>query len=230
MSEFKHFDPAILAFLKDLNANNNRNWFHENKARYQQDLLQPMLQFIEAMGPRLETVSEHFNAIPKAQGGSMFRIYRDVRFSKDKSPYKQHTSTHFRHKLGKDAHALGFYFRINKEEVAMGGGIWMPPKEPLLKIRECLVDNPNAWQKLKEDKAFNDMFGGVTGDALKRPPRGFDPEHPHIEDIKRKSFFAIRTEPAEFIFRNDFLEEVTNTYAALSPLIGYLAYAIEVPF
>ena len=224
------FTPEFLNFFKTLAKNNNRQWFNEHKAEYKQAVVEPMLQFIEAMVPRLKRISPHFVADPRSNGGSMFRIYRDVRFSKDKTPYKLHAACHFRHELGKDAHAPGFYVHISPQEIVFGGGIWMPPNSELLKIRNTIVDNPNEWKRIKSAAKFKRMFGDVGGDGLKRPPKGFDAEHLHIEDLKRKSFFAMRHENPEIILENHFVDEVEATFKAAKPLIEYICYAQEIAF
>jgi len=149
------FEPAFLKFFKALSLHNNREWFNEHKAEYRQTIVEPLSMFIAAMAPRLHKISAHFIADPRPNGGSMFRIYRDVRFSNDKSPYKLHAACQFRHKLGKDAHAPGFYLHLAPDEVVFGGGIWMPPNPVLSKIRDTIVDNPQEWQSIKTNKLSN---------------------------------------------------------------------------
>ncbi|NNE63009.1 MAG: DUF2461 domain-containing protein [Gammaproteobacteria bacterium] len=222
------FKPEFLKFFKTLAKNNNREWFNAHKAEYKLHVVEPTLAFIQAMAPRLERISPHFVADPRSNGGSMFRIYRDVRFSKDKSPYKLHAACQFRHQLGKDAHAPGFYVHISPQEAVFGGGIWMPPNSELIKIRHTIVDNPNEWKRIKSAAKFKRYFGGVGGDGLKRPPRGFDADHQHIEDLKRKSFFAMRSEKPEIILRDDFIDEVEATFKAAKPLMEYICYAQDI--
>ena len=224
------FTPKFITFFKALAKNNNREWFNEHKSDYQQSVVQPMCQFIEAMAPRLKRLSPHFIADPRANGGSMFRIYRDVRFSKDKSPYKLHAACQFRHELGKDAHAPGFYVHLSPQEVVFGGGIWMPPNAELSKIRHTIVDNPSEWKRIKSNAKFKKLFGGMGGDGLKRPPKGFDADHPHIEDLKRKSFFAMRHEKVDIILTEHFIDEVEATFKAAKPLMEYICYAQEISF
>src|SRR5690242_20752818 len=113
-----------------------------------------MSEFIAAMAPRLRKVSKNFAADPRPNGGSMFRIYRDVRFSKDKRPYKEHAACHFRHVLGKDVHAPGYYMHLAPDEVYFGGGMWMPPSDALQKIRERIAGNPSAWKAVRADRRF----------------------------------------------------------------------------
>ncbi|MFV2032741.1 MAG: DUF2461 domain-containing protein [Gammaproteobacteria bacterium] len=224
------FDPKFLKFFKSLAKNNNREWFSEHKPEYFQSVVKPMTHFIEAMAPRLNRISKHYIADPKPHGGSMFRIYRDVRFSKDKSPYKLHAACQFRHNLGKDAHTPGFYVHLSAEEVVFGGGIWLPSAPELIKIRDTIVDNPQEWHRIKTSRSINKLCGGISGDGLKRPPKGYDPEHQHLEDLKRKSFFVMRHEEPEIIFDRYFIDEVETTFKAAKPLMQYICFALDVPF
>ncbi|MCP4233436.1 MAG: DUF2461 domain-containing protein [Aestuariibacter sp.] len=219
------FTPKFIKFFKDLAKNNNREWFNEHKPDYQQYVVQPMGEFIEAMAPKLKRISPHFIADPKPHGGSMFRIYRDVRYAKDKSPYKLHAACQFRHELGKDAHTVGFYVHISPQEAVFGGGIWLPPNEELSKIRNTIVDNPTEWQRIKSSAKVRELFGGIGGDGLVRPPRGFDAQHEHLEDLKRKSFFLMRNEPADIILDGGFIDEVEKTFKAAKPFMEYICYA-----
>src|SRR5262245_849613 len=192
MSTFKGLPKDFFAFFKELAKNNERPWFEENKQRYKESVVAPLSDFIAAMAPRVAKVSKYITVDPRPNGGSMFRIYRDVRFSKDKSPYKNHGGVQFRHALGKDAHAPGFYMHFADDEVFYGGGIWMPESDALTKVRRAIEGNAKGWKKITEDKGFTKAFSdGVEGEALSRPPKGFDAEHAYINDIKRKSFFVM---------------------------------------
>ena len=121
-----HFTPEFFEFLLELRSNNDRDWFQANKGRYERDVKNPLLRFIEDFEPRLHSISSHYIADAHANGGSMFRIYRDLRFSKDKSPYKTQAAAQFRHEEGKTAHAPGFYLHIAPGEVFAGVGMWQP--------------------------------------------------------------------------------------------------------
>jgi uncharacterized protein (TIGR02453 family) len=224
------FTPKFLEFFNALAKNNNRDWFSEHKPEYHQEVVRPMCAFIDAMAPRLRRISPHFIFIADSRphGGSMFRIYRDVRFSKDKSPCKLHAACQFRHELGKDAHTVGFYVHISAEEAVFGGGIWMPPSNELQKIRDTIVGNPNAWRQIKSSRSVKKYFGGIGGDGLKRPPRGFDADHEHIEDIKRKSFFLMRHEAPGIILDDGFVREVEKTFEAAMPLMEYIGFAQDI--
>ncbi len=227
---FTGFSPAFFKFFSELAHNNDRAWFEENKPRYKSDVLEPLRDFVEAMGPGLHKVSKHFIADPRANGGSIFRIYRDVRFSHDKRPYKEHAACQFRHRLGRDAHSPTFYVHLAPGNVFFGGGIWMPQPDTLLTIREAIRDKPKAWDKVLEDKRFGEAFGGVSGDGLTRPPRGFSADDPHIEDIKRKSYFAMCGSSQRAAQSKTFVDEVEEAFAASTPMMAFLAKALGVPF
>ncbi|MFZ5619258.1 MAG: DUF2461 domain-containing protein [Pseudomonadota bacterium] len=217
-------------FFKELSENNNREWFEDNKPRFKESVQAPLALFVEAMGPRLKKVSKHFVADPRLNGGSIFRIYKDVRFSKDKTPYKTHGGVQFRHARGKDAHAPGFYVHIGPGEVFFGGGVWMPPSDALLKIREAVRDDGAAWKKATAGAAFKKRFGGVHGDALTRPPRGFDAGDANIDDIKRKSFFAMEQGAEKRTRSAAFPGDVAAAMADASPLMRFLCKALDAPF
>lgn len=216
-------------FFKELRENNNREWFNDNKQRFRESVQEPLAEFVEAMAPKLKKISRHFVADPRFNGGSVFRIYKDVRFSRDKSPYKTHGGVQFRHALGKDAHAPGFYVHPAPDEVFYGGGVWTPPSPQLLKVREAIRDKGAAWKKATTDAAFVKRFKGVRGDSLTRPPRGFDAEHPQIEDIKRKSFFAMAEAKPAAAKKAAFVDDVAATFANAKPLMKFLCDAVGAP-
>ena len=227
---FDGFPKDFFVFFRELKANNERTWFEANKQRFRDSVQAPMSAFIEAMAPGLAKISKHFSADPRPNGGSMFRIYRDVRFSKDKRPYKEHAACHFRHALGKDVHAPGYYMHFADDEVFFGGGLWMPPPDALAKVREAIAAKSSGWKRVQENAAFRNHFDGVQGDSLTRPPRGFDPDHPFIADIKRKSFYAMRKASPKLATSPALVDEVAGTFAALAPLMKFLCGAVEVPY
>src|SRR5919204_1825979 len=159
------FGPELFTFLADLRANNDREWFAANKHRYEEELLEPALAFIDAFAPRLDKISPHFRADARPSGGSLFRIYRDTRFSKDKSPYKTNLGIHFRHERAKDAHAPGYYRHIGPGEVFAGGGIWHPGTEAATRIREAIVADPERWRRANPSGPFAKQLE-LGGDPL----------------------------------------------------------------
>ena len=129
-----YFTSDSINFLKKLAKNNDRDWFQDNKADYEDLIRSPALQFIDDMANQLAMLSPHFLAIPKKVGGSLMRVYRDTRFSKDKSPYKTNIGIQFRHEQGKDVHAPGFYFHVEPGDCFVGVGLWRPESKALNKI------------------------------------------------------------------------------------------------
>jgi len=224
------FSNELYKFLKQLAKNNDKEWFNANKQRYLDHIVAPGKAYIEAIDEQLPQVSDHITASTKTNGGSMFRIYRDARFSKDKRPYKENIGFHFRHAAGRDAHAPGFYVHIEPKQVFIGGGIWNPPTPVLNKIREFIDDNPNAWKKIKADKKIIKRFGEIQGDRLKRPPRGFAADHPLIDDLKLKSFFLMHEIEPEKALKPAFVKTTIDTFKDASPLMSYICMAIDQPF
>lgn len=229
MAEFNGFPREFFAFFRELKANNERPWFEANKSRFRETVQAPMSDFIAAMAPHLARISNQFIADPRPHGGSMFRIHRDVRFSKDKRPYKEHGACQLRHRLGRDVHAPGFYVHLAPKEVFVGAGLWMPEADALLKIRSAIAGKPAAWKKIVNDKRFVKTFGEVEGEQLQRAPRGFDPDHPFIADIRRKSFVVGRDSSESAARSVGFVAQTTECFAAAAPFMRFLCGALAVP-
>ncbi len=227
---FPGLPQDAITFLRQLTRNNNRDWFNANKERYRASVVQPMCELITAMAPRLARISNCFIADPRPNGGSLFRIYRDTRFAHDKTPYKENIGCHFRHRAGKDAHAPGFYLHIEAKHTFYGGGIWMPPTPVLNRIRDTIVDNPQEWSRIKQNKKFRKYFDGISGDQLQRPPRGYDPGHEHLEDLRRKSLFAMHTVATVQVTTPQFIKELDAAFTALSPMMRFITYALDLPY
>jgi uncharacterized protein (TIGR02453 family) len=223
------FDPELFDFLRDLREHNDRDWFAANKPRYEQFVLEPALAFVEDFAPRLEKISPHLRADPRPSGGSLFRIYRDTRFSKDKTPYKTNVGIHFRHELAKDAYAPGFYLHLSPGEVFAGGGIWHPDTPTVTKIREAIVSDPDGWRKATRTGAFAKTFR-LGGDSLKRPPSGFDADHPLIDDLKRKDFFGWTELTERDVTSPSFLDVYARLCRTAAPLMRFLCEAVGVRY
>ncbi len=225
----RYFTPALYSFLKDLEANNNRPWFHEHKDRYDHQIKEPALQFIVDMAPRLAKISPHFEANARAVGGSLFRIQRDTRFGTDKTPYKTNTGIQFRHAMGKDAHAPGYYMHLEPSGSFVGLGLWRPESKVAYQIREAIADDPAAWKRATRSKRFTGIFT-LEGDSLVRPPRGYDEDHPLIEDLKRKDFIASARLSQRQITSPSFIDEYEAMLKAGTPFMRFLCNAVGLPF
>ncbi|OUR77084.1 TIGR02453 family protein [Alphaproteobacteria bacterium 46_93_T64] len=227
---FSGFSKELVKFYEDLSQNNDRDWFHANKQRYRDVALYPMCDFISAIAPHLEDIAPYYIADPRPNGGSVFRIYRDVRFSKDKKPYKEHLACQFRHQAGRDAHVPGFYIHFDLEGIRFGGGIWQPPTPKLALIRAYIDENPEKWHSVVDDEDFLSAFGGISGDGLKRAPKGYPIDHPDIEDLRRKTFFIMKRAPLNSIYSADLVTEVAATFQAASPFMKFMTSAVGLPF
>jgi len=223
------FSEETFSFLRALGENNSRDWFNEHKDDYEAQVRQPALAFIRAMAPELARIAPEFVAEDRKVGGSLMRVYRDVRFSKNKLPYKTNIGIQFRHRQGKDVHAPGFYLHIEAHEVFVGAGIWHPEADTLKRIRAYIDAHPTRWQDVLENKEFAQWFR-MSGDALKRPPRGYDAEHPLIEEIKRKDFIAIAPLVPELMLEPDLPALIGGYFEVSVPLMQQLCRAIGVPY
>jgi uncharacterized protein (TIGR02453 family) len=229
MAGKRHFNKHFFDFLKELKQNNTREWFQANKERYRSVVQEPLLRFISDFSEPLYRISPEFVADPRPSGGSMFRIYRDVRFAKDKSPYKTHASAQFRHRAGRDAHAPGFYLHLEPGNVFVGAGSWHPGREALESIRGAIAEDPNQWRSVLEDSRFSKRHK-LVGESLKRPPRGFDSEHPAIEELKRKDFISIENFSQTKACSAGFIDMVAESFTVAAPLVKFLTEAVGQPF
>jgi uncharacterized protein (TIGR02453 family) len=220
-----YFSRETFRFLRDLKRNNDREWYAANRARYEEHVKAPALRLIEDFAPELAKISARFAATPR----SLYRLHRDTRFAKDKSPFKTYAGIHFRHERAKDAHAPGFYLHVEPESVFAGVGIWRPESDALRRIREHIVERPDAWKRASRAKAFVARFE-LTGDRLSRPTKGFDPGHPLIEDLKWKDYIGVATLAEDFTHEATLPVELAGMFAAATPFMRFLCDALGVPF
>ena len=223
------FTKATFDFLDELAANNERAWFEANKPRYESLVREPALDFIDAIGPVLKTFAPHFRAEPRKVGGSLMRVFRDTRFSRDKTPYKTNIGIQFRHALGKNIHAPGFYVHIATDECFFAAGCWHPDPDALGKIRDRIAQKTEQWYAARDDKKFAAQWQ-LWGDSLIRPPRGYAADHAAITDIKRKDFVALAPLSIKEVTGNGLVKLAAQRYAETAPLMKFLCAALDVPF
>jgi uncharacterized protein (TIGR02453 family) len=228
MARVAPFTPDLLRFLRELASHNNRDWFQAHKERYEQSVRDPLLRLIADLQPRLKKISPHFVADPRPVGGSMMRIYRDTRFSKDKTPYKTAVMAHFWHAKGKEGATPAFYLRIQPGDSIAGAGIWHPDAPALKRIRTAIVDDTKGWQRLMNGRAFRSCR--MAGESLKRPPPGFDADHPCIEDLKRKDFATMTALADRSVGRASFLDDLVDAFEQSSPFMAFLSKAVGLPY
>ncbi len=219
MPDIAFFCPELFDFLRQLKRHNNRDWFTRNKLRYEKVVRDPALLFISSFGPHLHKLSPHFVADARPTRGSLFRIYRDTRFSADKRPFKTHVGIHFSHGSGKDAHAPVFYLQLEPDNCFAAAGVWRPDNSALTKIRMAIVAEPGQWAKVRRKLE-------LEGDSLMRPPRGFDPNHRFIEDIKRKDFVASVELAEAQVCGPGFMRDFVAACRTMLPLVEFTTRAL----
>lgn len=218
-SSFSGIPKEGLAFLADLEQNNNREWFDANKAVYQEKLRAPMEEFCAAVGAQMASFAPDYMTEPKR---ALFRIYRDTRFSNNKTPYKTaQGALYFRAELGKNE-AAGFYFEVSPRYLGVAAGLYMPNPDYLRAVRAQIMERGEKFQKLVTAKPLVRIFGGLQGDKLSRPPKGYCSEHPAIEWIKFKQWYywaeldpALATSPAG-------VKEVVSRFRLAAPVVEFL--------
>jgi len=229
MSPSPAFDPDLFRFLADLKTHNNKAWFEKNRSRYERVFKEPLAAFVSGFTPRLARISPYLIGDPKPSGGSVMRIYRDVRFSKDKSPYRSYTVVHFWYRGAEEGGAPGLFLFISPDEVSGGGGLWRPKPDVARKIRTKIVRESDRWIAVTRSPACRKRFE-LTGESLKRPPPGFPKEGPLRDDVMRKDFVASADISRQEFTSPDFLRTYEGIAQQLVPMLGFLSDAAGLPF
>jgi uncharacterized protein (TIGR02453 family) len=225
------FSPATFRFLRGLKRHNARPWFEAHRAEYETQVRAPMYALIEEMDVRLARFAPEIVGHPKR---SMFRIHRDIRFSSDKSPYKTHAACWFYHRdadrrVGSEAEGggAGFYFHVAPDGCYLGGGIWMPARGVLNRIRDGLAEDPKTFDRIVRHRGFLGRFGGLEDEAvLKRMPRGFPESHPAARWLRYRSFVAGREIGQAQVKSARLPALLEKDFAALLPLVRWLNGAL----
>lgn len=228
----RYFTPEVFSFLRELSENNNKPWWDDNKDLYRKVIQEPAHDFIEDFGPRLSDISPHFIADPRSNGGSLMRPYRDIRFSKDKTPYKTNVGIQFRHSRGRDVHAPGFYLHLEPGQCFAGAGLWTPETAVARAIRQQINDDPEMWAKTAHDPAFMETWkiADHAEDRLQKVPRELDADHPYPDDLRLKSFTAGTRLTQALVTSPKFADDLADMYALTGPYVEFLCRAIDVPF
>jgi uncharacterized protein (TIGR02453 family) len=216
---FTAFPKEGLQFLRTLKRNNNREWFQEHKSIYENSVKRPMVELVDALANDFQKFAPEMLASPKV---SVYRIYRDTRFSNDKSPYKTHIAAVFP-RSGLEKHeGAGFYLHISPSELLIAGGLYMPLPEDLSTVRQKIAADTPTFQKIITKRQFRNLFGSVTGERLSRVPRGFPPDHQAAEYLKYKQFLVARTLPASAATTAPFYRTVVEGFRVMTPFIRFL--------
>jgi uncharacterized protein (TIGR02453 family) len=228
----RYFTPAVFEFLRELEENNDKLWWEDNKDRYIETIREPSLDFIMDFGERLGAISPHFTADTRTNGGSLMRPYRDVRFSADKTPYKTNVGIQFRHELGKNVHAPGFYLHLQPAQNFAGVGLWSPETAVARQIRQAISDDPEGWRASAHAREFTDTWalGTDDDDRLKRIPRELDADHPFPDDLRLKSFTAGARLTQKTVTSTRFVDDLLGLFSTAKPYARFLCDAVAVPF
>ena len=216
---FRGFAPEGLAFLRELKSNNDREWFTPRKQIYEEQVRLPMIELVRAIhGEMLRFAPQYVGEPAKC----VFRIYRDTRFSKNKIPYKTNVAASFRHARAGRHEGAGYYFSVSPEEIEVGGGIYMPAPETLLAVRQRIAESHEEFRSRFGSAKVKKLMGELYGDSAARAPKGFDPEHPAIDLLKRKQFCLFSTLDASLATTQKLCAEVVKRLEAITPFIEYL--------
>ncbi|RYZ70834.1 MAG: DUF2461 domain-containing protein [Lysobacteraceae bacterium] len=225
-----YFSAASFRFLRALARNNDKAWFAANKQKYEDHVREPFLRLLVDLQPDLAQVSTHFRSDPRTVGGSLFRIYRDARFSNDKSPYKPWQGARLYHERRKQVPAPSFYLHLQPGQCFVGAGLWHPEPNTQRRIRQFIVDNPGSWKAAAHAPKFRKRFEFEEGDKLVRAPRGFPADFEFIDDLRHRNFVFWRSLPDETVTGPRLRQVVAADLAALGPFMDYLCAALDLEF
>jgi len=230
MAAFAGFSKSFVAFFKGLKKNNSKAYFDSKREVYDNIVKPEMEAFIAAVGAGLKKISPYFAAEPRV-GGSMYRLNRDIRFSPNKLPYKTHSAALFYHQQGGRHELPAFYFQIDPESVMFAAGHYMVSPENLDLIRRALDRNGDLLAALLKKAAFKKRFGVLEGETLKKAPRGYEEDHPHIELLKLKQYLLSEEEPVKnWIGDPRLVKRALDSFRAAAPVVRFLCMASNVPF
>jgi len=216
---FPGFAPDAIAFLRDLKNNNDRDWFTPRKHVYEEKLRLPMIELVRAIHGEMLRFAPRYVGEPAK---CVFRIYRDTRFAKDKTPYKTHVAASFKRCGLEKSHAAGYYFSISPEEIEIAGGLWAPEPDNLLLVRETIARDPKAFRRTFASASHRKLLGDLQGESVTRAPKGFDPAHPAIDLLRRKQYcFFVMLDPALATTPRLF-GEIVKRFEAMTPFIEFL--------
>ena len=217
------FDPRALTFLRALKRHNDREWFKARKDQYDQLLRAPMLAIIDQLAVDFQSFAPDLIASPKV---SMYRIYRDTRFSSDKRPLKTNVAAHFPSRKFPKGEGAGLYVEVAPQWVWMGGGIYMPSSSELNAIRGAIADDHRRFRRVVTAPAFRRAVGELSGEQLTRVPRGYLKDHPAADYLRHRQFIGGREFSADFAMSPRFYSQLLTVFRGIAPLVGFLNHAI----
>jgi len=216
---FPGFSREGIEFLHSLARHNKREWFQPRKSIFEEQVKQPMLALVEAVNAALSGFAPDYVTEPEK---AVFRIYRDTRFSKDKTPYKDHIAASFHRHTGLPHGDAGYYFAVSPKEVAMGGGIYMPEPQTLLTLRNHIATRHEELRKILADRTLRRLLGDLQGEQLSRVPKGFQPDHPAADLLRFKQLFVYVELPPDLATTPALYTEIVKRFRAMVPFLNFL--------
>jgi uncharacterized protein (TIGR02453 family) len=218
-SGFPGFPREAIAFFHGLARNNRREWFQPRKQVFEEQVKQPMRALVEAVNAALISFAPEFVTEP---GKAVYRIYRDTRFSKDKTPYKTHLAASFHRRGPRPPSDAGYYFAISHKEVAIGGGVYMPEPPELLAIRSHIAGRHEEFRRILRARQVRQLLGEIQGEQLSRVPKGFACDHPAADLLRFKQFILYKTMPPDLATTPAFYAEIVKCFRAMAPFLAFL--------
>ncbi len=216
-SGFPGFPPEAMQFFRGLQRNNNREWFLPRKPVFEASVKEPMYRLVETVNAALKGFAPEYRTEP---GKAVYRFYRDTRFSKDKSPYKQQIAASFRHRAIENG--AGFYFAVSHKETAVGGGIYMPPPETLRAVRAHIAENHRQFRKIIAAAPVRRLLGEMHGEQLTRVPKGYPPDHPAADLLRFKQYLLYIELPPDPATTPELYPSIVTRFRAMAPFLEFL--------
>ena len=216
---FPGFPPEAIQFFKGLSRHNTREWFQPRKELFEKHVKEPMVNLVNALNSELAGFAPEYVSDPKK---AIFRIYRDIRFSSDKSPYKDHVAASFARRGSDKSGAGGFYISVSHKGLDMGGGVWRPSPQAMLAIRQHIAATHEEFRHILAGKQLRKLMGELVGDELTRVPKGFDSGHPAADLIKKKDWILfVKLEPS-LVTAPKLFQEIVTRFRVMGPFVEYL--------
>jgi uncharacterized protein (TIGR02453 family) len=225
-----YFSDKSFRFLRGIARHNERAWFLDHKADYEAHVRGPFMQLLLDLQPGLAQVSGHFRADPRPSGGSLFRLHRDTRFARDKTPYKRWQGARLFHARAREVAAPSFYIHLEPGACFVGAGLWHPEPATQRRVRQFIVDNPGSWETAAHAPAFRRRYDLESSDTLVRPPRGFPADFRFIDDLRRSNFVAVRALDDSAMTGPRLRQTLEKDLQGLGPFVDYLCAALDLEY
>lgn len=218
-STFAGFSPDAVSFLRTLKRNNRREWFQPRKEKYEAAIRSPMLELVSCLNEEFARFAPEYITPPQK---ALYRIYRDTRFSKDKTPYKTHISAIFPRHTAVKREGSVFYFHFTEKEILVFGGVWAPERDELLAYRTLLQDHHEEFQAILADKKLKRVIGGLQGEQLTRMPKGFPVDHPAEELLRHRQWYLEATFDVKLLTTPRLVPEIVRHFEVMAPFVEFL--------